>query len=138
NTQTLARSLTRFSKLAYAELAVAVNAPSQLQPELVLLPDLAGVDRARVRDLFTVARACGAQHRLTKAEPLRIVRLVRMYVVALRAVTHRQHVVGEITGLVPRRRERDVTADLFLVGQHLDPRKPIRVRPHRVIDAREI
>ncbi len=57
---------------------------------------------------------------------------------ALGAVADRQHVIGEEGGLAPGRRQRDVQADPLLVGQHLDPREAVGVRPDRVVDAREV
>ena len=57
---------------------------------------------------------------------------------ALGAVPHRQDVVGEVGRLVPRRRERDVTADETFVLQDLYPREAVGVRPDRVVDAREV
>ena len=121
--------------------AVGIDAPRQLDPELVLLPHLAGPRLVRLpRPLDLLARRSQhlAQHRLAEADPPRRVRLLAHEVVALGAVAHRQHVVGEPGRLAPGRRERGVALDLRLVGQHLDPRQPVGVRPHRVVDAREV
>ena len=54
------------------------------------------------------------------------------------AVAHRQHVVGEVGGLVPGGGQRDEAAHLLLVGEHLHPAQPVRVGPHRVVDAGEV
>ena len=83
-------------------------------------------------------RAELAQHRLAEADPRAGVRLLAHQVVALGPEPHRQHVVGPLRRLAPDRRERDVAADLSLVLEHLDPRAAVGVRPHRVVDAREV
>ena len=75
-------------------------------------------------DLLAHPLAGGPQHRLAEADPLGVVGLVGVDVVALGAVAHRQDVVGEVGGLVPGRGRGDVEAHLLLVGQHLDPQKP--------------
>ncbi len=51
---------------------------------------------------------------------------------------HGQDVVGKIGRLTPGRRERHVEPNELLVAEHLDPGTSIRVRPHRVVDAREV
>ena len=128
----------RLEVLADAERPVGVDAPRQLDPELVLLPHLARVDLAGVGDRLTEALARGAQHRLAEREPLRVVLLVARDVVPLARHAHREDEVGEVRGLVPRGRERDVQPDLAVVGEHLDPAEPVGVRPDRVVDAREV
>ena len=80
-----------------------IDAPGQLHPKFVFFPNLAGIYFARVVDLFAVALARSFHHRLPKAKPLRIVRFVGMNVVTLGAEAHRQNVVGEVSGFVPRR-----------------------------------
>ena len=59
-------------------------------------------------------------------------------VVALGAEPHRQDVVREPRRLAPRRRQRDVQADLVAIGEHLHPGEAVGVRPQRVVDAREV
>ena len=94
---------------------------------------------SRVSLICSPSRSRAARkHRLAKAEPLRVVCLVGMYVVALRTVAHRQNVVGEVSRLVPRRRQRHVAADQLLIRQGLDPREAVGVRPDGIIDARKI
>ncbi len=120
------------------ERAVAIDAPGELEPELVLLPDLAGIRLPAVGDRLAVALAGGARDRLAKAQPLTVLGFVGVGVVALGGEAHRQHVVGEEGGLVPGRGERDVQADLGLVGERLDPAEAVRVGPHRVVDPGEV
>ena len=57
---------------------------------------------------------------------------------AFRADPHGQHVIGEPCRFRPRRSERDVKADLILVGQGLEPAEAVRIRPDRVVDPREV
>jgi len=134
----LARPVGCLPVPADAERPVGVDAPRQLDPELVLLPDLAGVDLAGVGDGLAEALAGLAQHRLAEADPLPVVLLVADHVVALGGVPHRQDVVGEVRGLVPRRRQRHVQPELGLVQQGLDPAEAVGVGPHRVVDAAEV
>src|ERR1043165_3991106 len=119
--ESLIGSFFRLNELANAQRAVRVYPPRQLKPELVLLPDLAGVDFARVRDALALTLARGTQHWLAKAYPLRVARFVGMKIVALRAVAHRQDIVREVRGLVPRRGQSHVTINEALVRQSLDP-----------------
>ena len=98
--------------LADAERAVRIDAPGERRPELALFPDLAGVRLVGGVDGLAALFARDAQHRLAEAEPLRRVRLLAHRVVALGAEAHRQDVVGEPRRLAPRRRQRDVQADL--------------------------
>ena len=128
----------RLEVLADAERAVGIDLPGERDPELAFLPHLAGIRLVGGVDLLAALLARDAQHRLAEPEPLRGVRLLAHRVVALGAETHRQDVVGEPRRLAPGRRQRDVQADLVLVGQHLHPREAVRIRPHRVVDAREV
>src|SRR5436853_7252734 len=89
NAQTLALMLLRFDELANAKIAHRINAPRQLKPELILFPDLARINEPRVAHLHAHPLTRRAQDGLAKTYPLRVVRLVRMKVVTLRAVTHR-------------------------------------------------
>src|SRR5207244_1243271 len=108
----LAGPALRFEVLPDAERAVRVDAPGELDPELVLFPDFAGIRLTRVGDGTSQPLQRGAAHRLPEAEPLRVVRLVRVEVVALGPDAGRQDVVGECGRLAPRRRQRDVETDL--------------------------
>src|SRR5262249_45187396 len=128
----------RLEVLADAQRAVGVDPPRELDPELVLLPDLAWVGLTGVFDSLSQPLASGAQDRLAEADPLGVMRLVRVEVMTLRAVSHGQHVVAEAGGLAPARREGDVKADPGLVCQHLDPAEPVWIGPDRVVDAREV
>src|SRR5215469_10369563 len=132
------RLFLRLEVPADAERAIGIDAPGELDPELVLLPDLPRIDQARVRDRLAEALAGGAQHRLPEAQPLGVVRLVRVQVVTLRADAHRQHVVSEEGCLAPGGREGNMEADPGLVREHFDPPEAVGVRPHRVVDAREV
>ncbi len=134
----LAGALDRLHERANPQRPIPVDAPRQLEPELVLFPHLAGVGLARVGDLLPLPFCQRAQHRLAEAEPLPRLRLVRVRVVPLGRVAHGQDVVGEVGGLAPRRRQRHVQPDLRLVLQHLDPGEAVGVGPHRVVDAREV
>src|SRR5262249_25086806 len=79
----LARLLLRLENLSRAEAPVGIDAPGELDPELVLFPHLAGIDVARVGDLLAEPLFRRAEDWLTEPQPLRIVRLVRVEVVAL-------------------------------------------------------
>ena len=136
--QPLPRVLPRLDELADAAAPVRVDAPRQLEPELVLLPHLSRIRVARVRHLLAEAGAGGAEHGLPEGDPLAVVRLVGVQVVTLRAVSHREDVVREVGRFVPRRRERHVQAHLLLVRERLDPAEAVRIRPHRVVDAGEV
>ena len=124
--------------LADAERAVGIDAPGERRPELAFFPDLARVRLVGGVDRLAALLPRHADHRLTKAEPLRRVRLLAHRVVALGAEAHRQDVIGEPGGFTPGRRQGHVQPDLVVVGQHLHPREAVRVGPHRVVDAREI
>ena len=128
----------RLEVLADPERPVGIDAPGELHPELVLLPDLTRIGLTSVGDRFAQPLARSPQHRLAKAEPLGVVGLVGVEVVAFGAVPHREHVVGKIGALVPGRCERGVQPDLGLVAQSLDPGEPVGVGPDRVVDAREV
>ena len=136
--QPLPRVLPRLDEGADAAAPVRVDAPRQLQPELVLLPHLSRIRVARVRHLLAEAGAGGAEHGLAEGDPLAVVRLVGVQVVTLGAVSHREDVVREVGRFVPRRRERHVQTHLLLVRERLDPAEAVRVRPHRVVDAGEV
>jgi hypothetical protein len=71
-----ARFLLRLKVLANPERAVGIDAPRELDPELVLFPDLAGIDLASVADRFAEPLAGGTQHWLPEAQPLGVVGLV--------------------------------------------------------------
>src|SRR3546814_15848582 len=82
-----------------AQGAVGVDAPRQIDPELVLLPHLAGVvvvaahvgtERSPVLDL-----GVAPERGLAEPDPSAGVRLVAVDVVALDRDAHRQDVVGE-------------------------------------------
>ena len=134
----LAGPLAGLEELAEAPRAVGVDPPSELDPELVLLPHLAGVGGTRVRHALPQALADRPQHRLTEADPPAVVLLVRGQVVTFRRMSHGQHVVGEEGGLVPRRRQSDVKADPRRVRQHLDPGEAVGVGPDGVVHPREV
>ena len=124
--------------LADAELAVGVDAEREVDPELVLLPHLAGV---RLVGPFNGAALLLGEHpqdRLAEPDPAAGVGLVAGHVVALGAHAHRQHVIGEPGRLRPRRGEGDVAADQVLVGEHLEPAEAVGVGPDRVVDAGEV
>ena len=90
---------------------------------------------------FTVRPCCSANTLNTGwRKPIHRpdVGLVRGDVVALGADAHGQDVVREPGRLATRRGEGDVAADQLLVREHLQPREAVRVRPHRVVDAREV
>ena len=134
----LARPLLRLEVAPDAERAVGVDAPRQRDPELVLLPHLARARAARIGDRGPEPLAGGAHDRLAEPDPLRVVGLVRVEIVALAAVPRRQHVVGVLGRLAPGRGQRDVQPDLLGIAQHLDPGEPVGVGPHRVVDPREV
>ena len=139
----LAGAVRRLEVLADAEAAVGIDAPRELDPELVLLPHLAEPGRL-VRLPGAIERLARAARSATRStgwrKPIHCAACVSwdMQVVALGAVAHRQHVVGEPRGLAPDRREAGVALDLRLVGQHLDPGQAVGIGPHRVVDAREV
>src|ERR1700737_4536399 len=93
-----ARLLLRLEVLPNAELSVGIDAPGEVDPEFVLFPPLARIHFACVGNLLTEALLRRAEDGLPEAEPLRIVRLIRMKVVPFRTDADRQHVVGEVGG----------------------------------------
>src|SRR3990172_3614039 len=111
------RASLRLEVLPNAEAAVGVDPPAQLDPELVLLPDLAGVDVPRVRRGIASASARLFQDRLAEADPLRVVCLVGVEVVALGAQSYRQHVIGEVGRLAPCGGEGHVEPPSRLAGR---------------------
>src|SRR6185369_3544311 len=56
--------LFRFGVLANSETSIFVDAPRQLEPELVFFPHLARIDLPRVVDRVAVTLARGLHHRL--------------------------------------------------------------------------
>ena len=122
-----------------AHRAVRIDAPRELDPELVLLPDLPRIHAPRIaRRRFSEPLARRAQHGLAETEPLRVVSFVGMDVVSLRGDSHGQDVVGKVGRLAPRGRQRHVQSHELLVREDVDPGEAVGVRPHRVVDAREI
>src|SRR2546426_8818720 len=135
-------AIGRFEIFSDPERTIRIDAPGELDPELVLLPDLTKPGRL-VRLPREVERLAALlerhpEHRLTEADPACRVSLLRHEIVTLGGVAHRQHVVGEPRRLAPHRRQTHVALDLRLVGQHLDPGHPVGVGPHGVVDAREV
>src|SRR5262249_20524817 len=130
--------LLRLEVRSDAERTIRVDAPGELDPELVLLPDLARIDLPAVLDRLSKATSSRSQDRLTKPEPLRVMRLVRVEIVPLGAHAHGQHVVGEECRLAPGRRQSDVKADLGPVHEHLDPAEAVGIGPDGVVDTGEI
>src|SRR5256885_2136749 len=118
--------------------SVGTDGPGQLEPEFVLFPNFARIYFACVIDRFTCALANYFHDGLTKTEPLRIVRFVRVKIVSFGADAHRQNVVSVISSFVPRWSQRDIATNEIRITQHLDPRKAVRVGPYRVVDAREV
>src|SRR6185436_13609367 len=101
--------LFRLRVLSNAETAVRIDAPRQLEPELILFPNLARIHLARIGDSFASTLSRSFHHGLSKPEPLRIVRFIGMKIVSLGADTHRQNVISVVGSFVPGGRERDVT-----------------------------
>ncbi len=134
----LSRSVGALEVLPYAHLAVRVHAPTEIDPELVVLPDLARVGLVCILDVLASPPGRLAQHRLPEGEPHAGVGLLAHDVVPLGCQPHRQHVVGEVRRLVPRRRKCYVAADVVLVLEHLHPGEPVREGPHRVQDPAEV
>ncbi len=134
----LSLPVRRFEVLADAERAVVVDAPGELNPELVLLPHLARIGFVGEARRLPLPPGELAQHRLAERNPHPGVRLVGVDVVPLGGVPHRQHVVGEKGGLVPGRSERNMAADRLRVREHLNPRETVGVGPDRVEDPREV
>ena len=102
--------------LADAELAGRIDLPGQLDPEFVLFPDAARIGFVRVLHFLAGPLRATRWHRLPKGDPRAAVRLVAIEVVPLGAVPHRQHEIGKVGRLVPRRRQRDVQADFRFVA----------------------
>ena len=134
----LARLRARLEELPDPARAVRVDPPRQLDPELVLLPHLAGVHVAGGPHLLAEPLPRGPQNRLAEADPAPIVLLVRGEVVPLRRVPHRQHVVRKERCLVPRRGQRHMQPYTLRVREHLDPGEAVGVGPDGVVDAGEI
>src|SRR5262245_2042975 len=78
------------------------------------------------------------ENRLAKSEPLCVMGFVRVQIMSFAAQTHWQDVIGKNSSLAPGGSEGNVEANELLISQDVDPRKPIRIRPHRVVDTREI
>ena len=121
------------------ERAVGVDPPGQLDPELVLFPDLARVRLVGVAERLPEPLARGAQHRLAEAHPAAGLRLLALDVVALA----RRGPWAARSRRRPRSRSRSgvsaacrPTSDSSL--QHLHPGQPVGVRPDRVVDAGEV
>src|SRR5207249_7839852 len=109
--------------LPEAARAVAVDPPGELDPELVVFPDLPDAGRL-VRlpgEVETLARPLEGdpQHRLAEPDPPRGVGLLRHEVVTLGGVAHRQYEIGEPRRLTPYRSQACMSFDLGLVGQRL-------------------
>ncbi len=100
---------------SYTEFAVRVYAPTELEEELVVLPNFSGVCLVGVLNVFAATSGRLPQHRLAEGEPLAGVGLLAHQVVAFGGEAQRQHVVGEVCGFVPGWCERDVAADVVLV-----------------------
>ena len=114
------------------QAAVGIDAPGQLDPELVLFPDLARVSLVGEGHGIAHAPPRLAQDGLAKPDPGARVGLVADDVVALAGVAHGQHVIGEIGRLVPRGGQGRVESYLLLVAQRLDPGEPVGVCPHGI------
>ena len=97
----LPRAVRRFEHGADPQAAICIDSPRQANPELVFFPDFARVGLISPLDLFAVALAMHAQHRLTKSNPARRMSFLALDVVAFRAVAHRQHIVSEDRRLAP-------------------------------------
>src|SRR5262249_36093245 len=95
-------------ELTNAERAVRINAPRKVNPELVFLPYLSRVHLTCIGNGFSEAFSGGAEHRLAKPQPLGVVGFIRVDIVTFAPYTHRQHIVGEIRGFTPRRRQRNM------------------------------
>ena len=138
----LARPVGGFEVLADAQGAVRVDAPGQLDPELVLFPHLPEpglpVRLPGGGEGLAPPFQGHPEHRLAKADPARRMGLLAHEVVALGGQAHGQHVVREPGGLAPRGREAGMALHLGLVAQHLDPAHAVGVGPHRVVDPGEV
>ena len=140
--QLLARPVRRLEVLADSQRAVGIDAPGQLDPELVLFPHLSQA-RLPMRlpggvEGLALPFQGDPQHGLAEADPARRVGFLAHEVVALRREAHGQHVVREPGGFAPGGREAGVALHLGLVAQHLDPAHAVGVGPHRVVDPGEV
>src|SRR6185369_12903172 len=88
----LARAIGRLEPAADPQGPVGIDAPAQLDPELVFFPDLARVRLVREPEALTRPLARRAHHRLPEAHPLAGVRLLALDVVTLARVPHGQDV----------------------------------------------
>ena len=138
----LARPVRRLEVFPDTQGAVGIDAPGQLDPELVLFPHFPqpGFHMGLPGGVEGLAPPFHGdpQHRLAKTDPARRVGLLAHEIVPLRRQAHGQHVVREPGGLAPGGRETGVTLHLGLVAQHLDPAHAVRVGPHRVVDPGKI
>ena len=75
---------------------------------------------------------------MAKGDPGGGVCFVCVEIVSFGSVSHGKDVIGEHGGFVPRRGERNVQADLGLVGKGFDPGESVRVGPDGVEDAGEV
>ncbi len=124
--------------LADTERSIRVDLPREIDPEFVFFPHFAGIHLVGAVHRLALLLGVCLHHRLTEADPTSEVRLVRRDVVSFACNAHRQHVVGEPCGFTPDRREGHVTPDEILVGEGLQPREAVGVRPDRVVHAREV
>ena len=83
-----ARPVRAVEPLAHAQAAIRVHGQRQLDPQLVLLPDLARIGFVRVTHRLARPFHRHAAHRLAKGDPLAGVRLLAHQVVALAGVAH--------------------------------------------------
>ena len=134
----LAGTIGRLEPLPDSQRAVRVDRPGEIDPELVFLPDLAGVGLIGELDRLAAFLLEDAQDRLPEADPLGGVRLLAHQVVTLGAHAHRQDVVGVPGRFAPDRGQRGVQADQFLVAKHLHPGKPVGVSPNGIEHAGEV
>ena len=121
-----------------AQRAVRVDAPRQVDPELLFLPHLARVGFVGALEHLAVQLAVAPGDRLAEPDPPAVVGLETGYVVALRGMPHGEHVVGEPRRFVPGRRQRHMAADLLRVPKHLHPGETVGIGPQRVVDAGEV
>src|SRR5262249_25431343 len=97
----LTRTIGALEVPADAKIALVVHLPGELDPELVLFPDLTGVGFVSELHRPAVALARDPIDRLAKRDPHAAMRLVTVQVMALRRMAHRQHQVGPVGGFVP-------------------------------------
>src|SRR5699024_1368871 len=82
-----ARSVRRFEILAYPQLAAGIDAPGQVEPELVFFPHLTGVHITGVL-IFHIEFVHGhPPYRLAEADPLTRMGFIGMNVMPLSPVT---------------------------------------------------